>query len=372
MTSKWIRWFGFLAIIVAVAVLFVWRLNHLTHEHPLTADSVAPSSVLFTRHTGTVFNVALSPDGVHALSGSGRFTPTEPLVDSSLRYWDMTTGEELWAKTDFPDSVYSAAFMPNGTEAVVSLANGSMFLFDLETQTIVRAFEGHTDSIFSVDINDDGTRLVSSSGNPITSAIGLNRSGQDKTVRLWDIATGQQLQMFSAHESAVLDVKFHPVDEALIYSASADGTVRVWNIDSGEEVQRFDAGTWVSNAELSPDGQLLAAATGYPGPSLTGPPASAVILWNAETGEELHRLEGHTAPIISIDFSPDGSLLVSGSHDHTVRVWDVESYTQQALLHRPSPVMFTRFVRDGGQHILYTTQNGQIGVQSLASLLEPS
>lgn len=50
-----------------------------------------------------------------------------------------------------------------------------------------------------------------------------------------------------------------------------------------------------------------------------------IRLWNAKTGEHLHTLEGHADRVNSVSFSPDSSMLVSGSHDGTVRLWDAKT-----------------------------------------------
>jgi uncharacterized caspase-like protein len=107
----------------------------------------------------------------------------------------------------------------------------------------------------------------------------LTASGAD-TPRLWDVATGKEVQRFAGHQYQVNSAVFSP-DERKVLTASRDKTARLWDVETGKELRRFvghEAGLWM--AAFSPDGRFV----------LTSSEDGTACLWNASTGRELCRI----------------------------------------------------------------------------------
>jgi WD40 repeat protein len=102
-------------------------------------------------------------------------------------------------------------------------------------------------------------------------------------------------------------------DGSRLVTASLDGTLRVWDVATGQQVWllRGHAGP-VLAAAYSPDGTRIAS----------GGQDRLLRLWDAATGEEMIRLAGHAEYICGVAFSPDGETIATGSGDFTVRLWD--------------------------------------------------
>jgi WD40 repeat protein len=165
----------------------------------------------------------------------------------------------------------------------------------------VRRFEGHTNWVISVALSPDGRRALSAS--------------HDRTVRLWNVETGEELRRMATGGGWVEAVAFSP-DGRRAVSGHEDGVVRMWEVETGQELKRFGGQkAGVRSVAFSPDGRHV----------LSGGKDATVRLWDAESGEELRRFEGHTDLVESVAFSRDGRRALSGSWDRTVRLWDVST-----------------------------------------------
>jgi len=308
----------------------------------------------FRGHTDQVISVAFSPDGLHLLSGSG---------DRSMRLWNVATGKELYRFEADKIQVRSVAFSADGRYALSGGADGVVRLWRLPDLSAdkpgaenkpqplapdeVRRFVGHRGPVRGVAISPDGTRALSASGYPYG----------DRTIRLWDLKTGQQIRTFTDPEmqwvyhaaflpdgrralSVSNDIvlrlwdletgkilrRFRGVGEPLIVTRDGrqallghpnDTAIHVWDVETGKELRRFIGhSSRPSCLALSPDGHTL----------LSGSGDATMRLWDMETGKELRQFPGHTGPISSVAFSPDGLLAASGCpHEEMVRLWNVKT-----------------------------------------------
>jgi WD40 repeat protein len=153
-------------------------------------------------------------------------------------------------------------------------------------------------------------------------------------------------QTFTGHEGWVLSIAYSP-DGTRLASIEDDGTTIIWDAASGEELHRLpgitEPGDAIGNQRIaySPDGTRLVTGDG-----------SMVKVWDARSGSLLLELPGHTADVWAVGFSPGGELLASGGMDAAVRIWDSAT---GALLHEmtghQAPVESLAFHPDG-QHLV--------------------
>ncbi|KAM0703990.1 hypothetical protein Q7P35_008996 [Cladosporium inversicolor] len=206
------------------------------------------------------------------------------------------------------DSVSAVAFSPDGKTVASGSWDKTVRLWDAATGEERQKLEGHDEGVDAVAFSPDGKTVVSGSW--------------DKTARLWDAATGEERQKLEGHDEGVNAVAFSP-DGKTVVSGSRDKTVRLWDAATGEERQKLEGhDDSVSAVAFSPDGKTVAS----------GSWDKTVRLWDAATGEERQKLEGHDHLVSAVAFSPDGKTVASGSDDRTVRLWDAATGEERQKL----------------------------------------
>ena len=187
---------------------------------------------------------------------------------------------------------------------------GVIYFWDVQHSEIPRQFTGHTDHVWALAFSLDGKRLVSGAG--------------DKTARIWDLETDTEIAQLP------LEKPFTPM--ALAYSPCgkviAGGMLHGVNIWCAKKYIKLHSIPQPEDSirpfaiSFSPCGRYLASGTWWQ----KGMEKMAIRLWEVETGENIHTFWGHTTDVEFLEFSPDGTTLLSGSFDGTVLLWDVKPF----------------------------------------------
>ncbi len=173
----------------------------------------------------------------------------------------------------------------------------------------------------------------------------------------------------AGHTGRVMRVSFTP-DDSRVISISTDKTVRLWDVASGETVSilrpPFGAGNdgELLAGAISHDGKHVAVGGTFPGTSSFFP---AIYLVSLDSGRIEQILEGHLNNISTLEFSPNGEQLASGSLDRTVRLWNVKSGDCVRVLERQAAVISKIAYSPDGQSLATGCTNGTAGIWSLAS-----
>ena len=273
-------------------------------SYTMQLRGVANGRKLFTMGGGgwCVRALAVSSDGRHAASSGGS------LHEHPILIWDLNTGKRAHrfprvnSINEMPCSTLS--FSPDDRRVMAALANGTILVWDLETEQEQPPIALKAGPIKLHEF--PGAAFTSDRRHLITG----RRTGP---VELWESQTGRRLQTFAGHTGVVRSVA-GSADGRLILSVGSDNTVRLWAVATGKELRQLKSDDRVVRCvAFSPDSRRALSAGIY----------GVVHLWDLASGKELCRMEGHSMGVNSVAFSPDGRRAVSGSDDRTVRLWQL-------------------------------------------------
>lgn len=196
------------------------------------------------------------------------------------------------------DGNNAAAFTADDRRAVVASADRSVRVWDVEAKRDAKRLVGHTASVWAVGLNADGSRAISGS--------------TDGTARVWDVARGQEVAKLDGHLSLVSAVALTP-DGSKALTGGFDGAVVWWDAVKGTEIRRLEG----------VDVKAVHAVALLPAKKLAAIAADRqLILWDFSTGEVRAKWEAHSASVTAVSFAEEGKLILTGSDDRRVKVWD--------------------------------------------------
>lgn len=225
-------------------------------------------------------------------------SPSQPIEKTS------ENSDQPYTLKGHSSDVNSVTFSPDGQMLVTGSDDRTIKLWNLTTKQEIRTLVGHSSYIYAIAISPDGQIIASGS--------------VDKTIKLWNLNTGKEIRTLIGHSNSVASVAFSP-DGKLLASSSLDKTIKLWNLETNKEIRTLTGHSQaVASVAFSPDGLTLAS----------GSYDKTIKLWNLNTGKEIRTLTGHLDLVSSIAFSPDGQQLASASKDKTIKLWNLNTGKQ--------------------------------------------
>jgi hypothetical protein len=264
-------------------------------------------------HTGPVKEVAFSPDGKLAVSGSGW-----PNGDRTVRLWNVETGEELRVLGTLSQAVMTVGFSPNGKLVAAGGFDGHVHVWNVETKAKIATLPSQTEVVEDVVFSPDSQSLLS---------VGHKRAYVSEKTTIPDagVAVLWNLQ----HGSPIWQKKSTGWFKAAAFSPDG-GTIYLAGFYTGEEVHVLDAKTGfesgqfradaepfveVEDLTISPDGKSVTVAL----------VSGSVRVWNANAEGKPRERKLDPERLLTIDYTPDGSYLLTGGASGNLHVLDAKT-----------------------------------------------
>ena len=211
---------------------------------------------------------------------------------------------------------------------------GQLLVWEWQSESYILKQQGHFDSMNALVYSPDGQRIIT--------------TADDGKIKVWDTQSGFCVVTFTEHSSGVTACEFAKRGNVL-FTSSLDGSVRAWDLIRYRNFRTFTAPRRLSfsSVAVDPSGEVVCAG------SLD---SFDIHIWSVQTGQLLDQLSGHEGPVASLAFAPSGDTLVSGSWDHTVRIWSMFGRTQTS-----EPIQLQADVL----HVAFRPDSKQVAVSSL-------
>ena len=221
---------------------------------------------------------------------------------------------------------------------------GQLLVWEWQSESYILKQQGHFDSMNALIYSPDGQRIIT--------------TADDGKIKVWDTKSGFCIVTFTEHSSGVTACEFAKRGNVL-FTSSLDGSIRAWDLIRYRNFRTFTAPTRLSftSVAVDPSGEVVCAG------SLD---SFDIHIWSVQTGQLLDQLSGHEGPVGTLAFAPSGDIVVSGSWDHTVRIWSIFGRTQTSEpIQLQADVLHVAFRPDSKQ-VAVSTLDGQLTFWSVS------
>lgn len=274
------------------------------------------------------------------------FSETEPhefAITSGVTVflYDPFTNQVKRSLTQFKQNVRCATFRPDGRLLVSGGDDRRVRVFNVANKGLLKQLKGHTgpvqDACF---VSNDPSKLLSVS--------------EDQTVRYWDLTADQAIHTFEGHTDYVRCIRVNAGSSDVVGTAGYDHFIKLWDVRMRECISTFDHGHPVESLIFYPSGTSLASAG-----------ANTIKLWDIMSGKVFQELTNHQKTITTLRLNGTASRLFSGSLDQHVKIYDLETFRVVHSIKYAAPILDLGISKNNS-HLAVGMSDGTFSVRKRA------
>ncbi len=326
-----------LSIGTVIKVSAIGNFEEISIQLPVFQQKRLTPFRFLSGHTDTIQSVALSPDGKTIASASD---------DGTVKLWELAGDNPNPIKEikDLGGWVRSVVFVSDRQIATAG-QDKNIKIIDIASGKILKTLTGHTNLVNNLAIAPEHDLLVSGS--------------YDNTVNIWRISTGKLERSLKGHKDKVWGVAISP-DGKQVISASRDKTVQIWDVKTGESVKTLQHPSGVTCVLVTPDGKRV----------ISGSSDKAIRVWGLESGKQLFELGEYHDAISAIAITSDGKYLFSGGKDNSnsIRLWNLQTKSSIWTLIGHTDLVTSLIITPDNLKLISSSQDKSIDIWEIPKL----
>ena len=240
------------------------------------------------------YELQYSTDGTLLAAAAG--TPAQM---GEVKLFNPADGTLVKDLVTTSDAMFAVAFSPDGKRLAAGGADRSIRVFDIASGKQELLIEDHADWVMGIAWSPDGAKLASAS--------------RDKTAKVFDAKTGESLITFPGHAEPVFGVVFGPNGQE-VATSGRDRQIRIWNATNATQVRALGGfGNEVYRIVVTPENRLFSCSADM-----------SAREFKFDNGQAVRTFSGHKDWVYTVAFSPAAKKLASGSWDGEIRIWNAE------------------------------------------------
>ncbi|ORX48825.1 WD40 repeat-like protein [Hesseltinella vesiculosa] len=225
-----------------------------------------------------------------------------------LMLWDVNTSERV--RTWMNHEARIGALAWNSNILTSGGRDTRIFHHDVRAKDpYFRKMVGHSQEVCGLKWSPDGSQLAS--------------GGNDNHLVIWNSHQDLIAHKFNQHVAAVKAIAWSPFERGVLASGggTADKTIKFWNTNRGSLLDSYDTGSQVCNLVWSKRSKEIVSSHGYASQQVGN--SNQVVVWDTTTMSRVAVLAGHNSRVLYMALNENGSTVVTGAGDETLRFWDI-------------------------------------------------